>query len=356
MENSGLLFIPDISGFTKFVNETEIEHSRYIIEELLENIVNSNQIGLNISEIEGDAVLFYRFGETPALEEIYRQVESMFCNFQKQIKNYETRRVCPCSACVGAVNLSLKVITHYGQFSTYNVRDFSKLIGKDVIVAHQLLKNDIDLHEYWLVTSDLYDAKQTGTRLPEWMNWQQGNKQTENGKVGFHYSMLTQLKEKVEPDPVPEFGLGENKVKVISLSKTIDVDLMTVFSIMGDFSLRPKWQEGVKNVDQISHPIYHVGVKHRCILDNRTMVFYTSSFSQSDEMITLSETDEKKTGSLYVTLKPITDNKTLLTFDFYVKKNPFTQLIFSLFMKNKLEKNLKKSLNNVDSLCKERKE
>ena len=39
MDNNGLLFIPDISGFTKFVNEIEIEHSRYIIGELLGNII-----------------------------------------------------------------------------------------------------------------------------------------------------------------------------------------------------------------------------------------------------------------------------------------------------------------------------
>ena len=36
MENRGLLFIPDISGFTRFVNETEIEHSRQIIQKLAE--------------------------------------------------------------------------------------------------------------------------------------------------------------------------------------------------------------------------------------------------------------------------------------------------------------------------------
>ena len=33
MQNRGLLFIPDISGFTQFVNEVEIEHSRFIIAE-----------------------------------------------------------------------------------------------------------------------------------------------------------------------------------------------------------------------------------------------------------------------------------------------------------------------------------
>ncbi|MGI8583184.1 MAG: DUF2652 domain-containing protein, partial [Chitinophagaceae bacterium] len=75
MENKGLLFIPDISGFTKFVNETEIDHSRLIIQELLEILINANQIGLEVSEIEGDAILFYKFGESPNLEELYKQVE-----------------------------------------------------------------------------------------------------------------------------------------------------------------------------------------------------------------------------------------------------------------------------------------
>jgi len=79
MENRGLLFIPDISGFTKFVNETDIEHSRLIIQELLETLINTNSSGLEVSEIEGDAILFYKFGDAPAVSDLYRQVEAMFC-------------------------------------------------------------------------------------------------------------------------------------------------------------------------------------------------------------------------------------------------------------------------------------
>lgn len=348
--NKGLLFIPDISGFTKFVNNTEIEHSRFIIEELLENIINSNQIGLTVSEIEGDAVLFFKFGETPAIEDIYKQVEKMFCNFQRQIKNYELRRVCPCTACRSAVNLSLKVITHYGEFSTYNVREYSKLIGKDVILAHQLLKNDIDLHEYWLATSNIYQEKKSNGHLPEWMEWQQGNKLTENGKVDYHYSMLTRLKDNIEPDPLPDLGLGEKKVKVATVEKIFEKNLMQVFGVMGDFSLRPRWQEGVKAVDQISHPIYHVGVKHRCILNNRNMVINTSSFSQTDDTISLSETDEKKLGSMFITLKSISENRTLVRLEYYLKKNPLLLLIFSLFMKKKFKKQLVRSLDRLEYL------
>jgi Protein of unknown function (DUF2652) len=57
VENKGLLFIPDISGFSRFVSQTEIEHSRLIIQELLEILINANQMGLEISEVEGDAIL-----------------------------------------------------------------------------------------------------------------------------------------------------------------------------------------------------------------------------------------------------------------------------------------------------------
>src|SRR5438132_13868319 len=121
MENRGLLFIPDISGYTKFINNTEIEHSRYIIQELLEVLVNSNKLDLKISEIEGDAILFYRFGQAPEMDQLYRQVEAMFCNFHKYLKQYDERRICPCKACEGAKCLTLKVITHHGEFSTYTV-------------------------------------------------------------------------------------------------------------------------------------------------------------------------------------------------------------------------------------------
>ena len=75
MENKGLLFIPDISGFTRFVSESEISHSRLIIQELLDTLINANQMGLEVSEIEGDAILFYKYCDSPDLADLYKQVE-----------------------------------------------------------------------------------------------------------------------------------------------------------------------------------------------------------------------------------------------------------------------------------------
>src|SRR5689334_13434266 len=117
MENKGLLFIPDISGFTRFVNQTDIEHSRLIIQELLEVLINSNETDLVVSEIEGDAILFYKFGERPSLETVYKQVEKMFCEFHRRLIIYDNHRFCYCAACNTAAELTLKVITHYGEFT-----------------------------------------------------------------------------------------------------------------------------------------------------------------------------------------------------------------------------------------------
>src|SRR5215216_4203328 len=212
MENRGLLFIPDISGFTRFVNETEIEHSRLIIQELLEILINANQIGLEVSEIEGDAILFYKFGEPPDLEELYKQVENMFCAFHRNLIAYEIRRYCQCKACTSAINLTLKVITHYGEFTGYNVKTFNKLIGKDIIVAHQLLKNDIEQHEYWLVTKKLV-KNDPPAHLARWMKWKSSAKQTEAGEISFHYTQLSPLKNEITPEPPPQLELSQ-KVKM----------------------------------------------------------------------------------------------------------------------------------------------
>ncbi len=191
MENKGLLFIPDISGFTRFVNEVEIEHSRFIIQQLLEVLIRANDSDLKISEIEGDAILFYKFGEREELGTLYRQVEKMFRAFHQYLIAYDNRKICQCKACISAVNLNLKVITHYGEFTPLNVQQFNKLIGKDVIVAHQLLKNDIPRHEYWLVTKNL--DKQP-TELTQWMQWNTSSKETESGEIKFYYTQLAPLR------------------------------------------------------------------------------------------------------------------------------------------------------------------
>jgi hypothetical protein len=348
METKGLLFIPDISGFTQFVNETEIEHSRLVIQELLETLINTNQIGLEISEIEGDAILFYKFGEMPDLKILYQQVEKMFRAFHQHLISYDHSRFCQCKACKSAIALTLKVITHYGEFTGYNVRNFNKLIGRDIIVAHQLLKNDIEQHEYWLVTKSLA-PDQPPAGLTQWMQWISSAKQTEQGEIPFHYTQLGQLKKELPIDPIPRLELSR-KVIMLSLSDTYETDLITLFHATGDFSYRSRWQEGVEKVEEIDHYLPRIGMRSRFILNNGQSNVYASSYSYHPEKIEFSETDEKKKSTTYFILEKISPAKTKLTINFYVKKGPLAPILFNLTEKKKLKAGFQKSMLRLHKL------
>ena len=152
---SSLLFIPDISGFTAFVQHTAITHSQYIIAELLEVIAKANELGLELAEIEGDALLFYKHLDLPPLEALWQQARNMFLAFHTHLQHYEARRICDCDACSTAVNLSLKIIAHAGVIGFVEALGRQKPHGEDVIIVHRLLKNAIQHRAYLLLSEAL---------------------------------------------------------------------------------------------------------------------------------------------------------------------------------------------------------
>jgi hypothetical protein len=351
MEHKGLLFIPDISGFTRFVTETEIDHSRRIIQELLEVVIDANQLGLEVSEVEGDAVLFFKFGASPDLKQLYEQVERTFRQFHERLAAYEISRFCQCRTCVSASSLTLKIITHYGEFTSYNVRTFNKLIGRDVIVAHQLLKNDIDQHEYWLVTSDLL-RDGPPAELPDWITWHRGSKRTENGDVPFQYAPLSELRRNLTPGPLRDLELSRRS-RMFSASREYAAHIITLFHASGDFTYRDRWQEGVRSVEEVSHYLPRIGMQYRRVMEDGQVTVYASSYSFRPDRIEFSETDADKSASSYFTLEKLDTYRTKLTVDYYLKKGAVRELWFTMAKKEAMEASLNRSLLNLDGLVKE---
>ncbi len=351
MATSGLLFIPDISGFTRFINQTEIEHSRLIIQELLELLINANETGLEISEIEGDAILFYKYGTPPDPEALYRQVEKMFCEFHRNLMIYEQTRYCQCAACQSASDLTLKIITHYGEFTGYTVKNFNKLIGKDIIIAHQLLKNDIDQHEYWLITDNLIQ-KVMPSALPDTVQWQNSFKQTETGSVPFQYALLSELRNRLSTEPIPPPDLS-SKQKVFSATDNYATDIITMFHASGAFNHRHKWLEGVVKVEEVNHFLPRVGMKCRVIMKNGAITTYAASYRYSPERIEFTETDEMKKNVTYYLLEKVSNRVTKFTLEYYIPKQFGSRLSYLIGKKWKLEKTLKRSMQNLHGVVKE---
>lgn len=59
------------------------------------------------------------------------------------------------------LDLSLKVIAHYGPMAEYTIGRFRKLYGKVVVEAHRLLKNSIQEHSYLLLTDALQEQTES---------------------------------------------------------------------------------------------------------------------------------------------------------------------------------------------------
>jgi hypothetical protein len=145
LAHEGTLFIPDISGFTRFVKELDIETGKEIITQLLSAMINSNKLDFNVAEIEGDAILYYKYGKAYPIERILSQFVLMYKAFHKKLKEIS-------SGYPAARKLSIKLIVHYGPISNFSVNGFYKLYGSTVIEAHRLLKNNLHLDSYILIT------------------------------------------------------------------------------------------------------------------------------------------------------------------------------------------------------------
>jgi hypothetical protein len=146
--NQGTIFMPDISGFTRFVKETDMLVGQKVISKLLSSIIDNNGLDFKIAEIEGDAILFYHRGKPFSVQKILNQFNMMLQAFKNAVQ--EIIIDFP-----QAEMLSLKLVVHYGAFSSYELLGFQKLYGSTVIEAHRLLKNEI-AHSCYVLVTDAY--------------------------------------------------------------------------------------------------------------------------------------------------------------------------------------------------------
>lgn len=152
----GLIFIPDICGFTNFVNRVNIDLGVFIIQDLLNEIIDSNPLNVELSEIEGDAVLYYKLGKPISLKRMFGAFKTISEAFDikysslKALHNIEA-------------DLSLKFIVHYGDINLYDIKGSRKLYGETVIESHRLLKNGAGTSNYILITEDYFTALQQTT-------------------------------------------------------------------------------------------------------------------------------------------------------------------------------------------------
>jgi hypothetical protein len=292
---STLIYIPDISGFTNFVNKTEINHSRHIISELLEIIIDSDKFGMSVSEIEGDAVLFFK-EDIPLISDLIEQCQQTFINFHNHLRRYDTERICRCGTCETATQLSLKFIIHKGHVEKINIKNHQKLYGSDVILAHMLLKNSILENEYILITDqDELDRSSIEIDKKEWITVKRGSDTYKNfGKYNYSYIPIKNLLKKlVEPSQISFPGLGPDKI-IIEITINAPVDL--IYENFTNLEKRMEWNENIKEINLHGKSLNKTGSVHTCLVGSYSLDIESIGRMENNNQIVYGERTNKFRG------------------------------------------------------------
>ncbi|KPA23494.1 hypothetical protein shim_01020 [Shimia sp. SK013] len=151
--------IADISGYTKFMAETPIEHAKGILESLFGDLVPAIRAPLEVSGLQGDAVFAYAFeSDVMTKQFILDFAEQLYCVFARSKEKIILNTSCPCDACANVRDLELKVVVHHGECVIQETGGREELAGQDVITAFRLLKNSVKertgLNAYALISCD----------------------------------------------------------------------------------------------------------------------------------------------------------------------------------------------------------
>jgi hypothetical protein len=163
---TGYLVLADISGYTSFVAQTEIEHADMALSFLLETIVEKISNLLTISQLEGDAVFAYiEESQLQEAKSLFELIDFTYLAFREKALALYSQATCPCRACRALPTLDLKFLLHHGEFLLQNVAGVRHLLGTDVNLIHRLAKNHVSETTGWkgyaLFTDPVLERLQT---------------------------------------------------------------------------------------------------------------------------------------------------------------------------------------------------
>lgn len=282
-----ILFIPDISGFTSFVKEVDVSHSKHIMKELLELMIKKGKDYFTLAEVEGDALFFYAEEKDFKASQLNALIQEMHTAFHEYLNLYRYRRVCNCGACTTASDLELKFVLHQGETELLEVNGVHKPFGADVILAHRFLKNSIEAKEYILWSEAFFQGNKASIAEGWGENAQAGKDQYDGEEVPFHFHLLKKaIPNETEALRFPQLEQSNS----VRTEQYIEASRDDVYQYVIDFSKRLSWNKGLNDLTY-DDPLNRLNSAHTCVINGRNVKIETTySKSEGEEYIYVEST------------------------------------------------------------------
>ena len=144
MVSNGYIVMADVTGYTMYLNESELEHAQDSMVAILEVIVANTEAPLMINRVVGDAVVSYAFDNRILNPQtLIDGLENIYVVYRRALEQMVLNTTCRCNACANLSALDLKFIVHHGEFTIREMAGSDELIGSDVNLVFRLAKNTI---------------------------------------------------------------------------------------------------------------------------------------------------------------------------------------------------------------------
>lgn len=137
------LLIADISGYTGYLADAELDHAQDILADLMSTVGGALRPMFRLAKLEGDAAFAWAATEAIDGSALQDLVEGCYVTFRRRLRDIKQASICDCNACVLIPNLDLKFVVHHGTVVRQRIMGREELAGSDVIVTHRLLKNSV---------------------------------------------------------------------------------------------------------------------------------------------------------------------------------------------------------------------
>lgn len=239
MVETGYLVIADVTGYTRFLTGSELDHAEGILADLFEVILARLKSPLALSNIQGDA--FFAYASDAALGspgQILDTIEALYFGFRARLTSIVNNTTCGCRACANAGDLDLKFVVHHGEYVVQALANRSELTGPDVILLHRLLKTDVaertGIASYALFTGAAVAA--LGLRELEDEAKPYATEVEEFGRI--EGAVLDLGARWAAGEAGREIVVGEDEIVLPPLSRVIPADLETVWATLWDPATR----------------------------------------------------------------------------------------------------------------------
>jgi Protein of unknown function (DUF2652)/Polyketide cyclase / dehydrase and lipid transport len=154
--------IADISGYTGYLADVELDHAQDILADLIGAVVTALRPNFRLAKLEGDAAFTFMTAAKLDGSMLLDTIERCYFGFRRRRRDVRQATSCECNACARIPDLDLKFVIHHGPAIRQRVAGHQELLGSDVIVAHRLLKNGVieklGMSAYALLSQSCIDA------------------------------------------------------------------------------------------------------------------------------------------------------------------------------------------------------